>query len=228
MNTLKHIDNNFYGDMESHFLSLEVLEICRAPCLEELTTVNGREHFPLLSSVTIIHCPNLFKSLMMTSIVLTFIKIGDFHELTDLLIELLPNQKHLDRLSIVSKSLKSLYDLPDNLSTLTYLNFQVFFQLESLLGGLQNLSSLEISNLNYCDSLVSFLVLISLPNEIQHLTLLLELNIWKCYNLTSLPQGIPSLTVLKTLKIEECPHLEKRYKKEIGEDWPNITYIPSI
>ncbi|KAA3474675.1 disease resistance protein RGA2-like [Gossypium australe] len=55
-----HIDNNFYGDMESTFLSLEVLEI--------LTAVNGGEHFPLLSSVTILHCPKLVKLPMLQSI----------------------------------------------------------------------------------------------------------------------------------------------------------------
>ncbi|XVE91609.1 hypothetical protein REPUB_Repub01dG0024900 [Reevesia pubescens] len=59
MGALKSIDSNFYGDGESSFPSLEILEIRNAQCLEEWTAVNGRESFPLLSSLTIWNCPKL-------------------------------------------------------------------------------------------------------------------------------------------------------------------------
>ncbi|KAH1071997.1 hypothetical protein J1N35_024325 [Gossypium stocksii] len=70
--------------------------------------------------------------------------------------------------------------------------------------------------------------LISLPNEIQHLTLLSNLEIEHCYNLMSLPQGVRNLTALQKLRIIGCPQLQRRCKKLRGEDWPNIAHILSI
>ncbi|PPD90242.1 hypothetical protein GOBAR_DD12811 [Gossypium barbadense] len=58
MDVLKHIGSSFYGDMGSSFPLLEVFKIRGAPCLEEWTTVNGGEHFPLLSSLTIYSSPS--------------------------------------------------------------------------------------------------------------------------------------------------------------------------
>ncbi|TYH64871.1 hypothetical protein ES332_D06G016100v1 [Gossypium tomentosum] len=68
ISALKYIDDTFYGDMESSFPSLEVLSIREALCLEEWTTVNGREHFPLLSSLTVDCCPKLVKMPMIQSL----------------------------------------------------------------------------------------------------------------------------------------------------------------
>ncbi|KAG4140311.1 hypothetical protein ERO13_D06G010228v2 [Gossypium hirsutum] len=172
ISALKYIDDTFYGDMESSFPSLEVLSIRVALCLEEWTTVNGREHFPLLSSLTVDCCPKLVKlpmiqslkelhigetnvtlltSLIMNATVLTSLRISYFNELPD---ELLKNQKQLDRLNVFYCSLKSSSDLLDNLSCLKYLDIQAC-SIESLPAGLQNLSSLETLDLNFCDSLVS-------------------------------------------------------------------------
>ncbi|KAG4175068.1 hypothetical protein ERO13_A11G161450v2 [Gossypium hirsutum] len=176
MGALKYIDSNFYGDMESSFPSLKVLEIGMAPCLEEWTTVNGREQFPLLRSLTIKCCPKLvkmpmlqslkkleigginvtlLKSLMMNATILTSLWINEVDELTDLPDGLLQNQKHLDSLTIVSSTLKSLSDMLDNLSTLEHLELESCLQLESLPAGLQNISSLKTLDLSQCDSLVS-------------------------------------------------------------------------
>ncbi|KAL4363063.1 hypothetical protein GQ457_04G021860 [Hibiscus cannabinus] len=318
MDALKYIDSNLYGETESSFPSLEVLKIVIAPCLEEWTTANGGQHFPLLSSLTIRYCPKLVKlpmlqslkelqiegtnvgllqSLMMSATLLTSLQLGNAHESTDLPDGLLQHQTQLDKLSIVSSSLKSAPDLLDNLNTLKHLDFQCCEQLESLPQGLQNLSSLETLGLSQCDSFVSLPVpaygfqglsslsslkigncmklaslsegmryltslrdlnisncpeltslpqsiqclsslrflsiclcqrLASLPNEIQHLASLSELEIYGCSNLTSLPRGMRNLSALQTLRIKGCPHLEKRCKKERGEDWPNIAHIPSI
>ncbi|KAK8327369.1 hypothetical protein V6Z11_A11G177800, partial [Gossypium hirsutum] len=248
MGALKYIDSNFYGDMESSFPSLKVLEIGMAPCLEEWTTVNGREQFPLLRSLTIKCCPKLvkmpmlqslkkleigginvtlLKSLMMNATILTSLWINEVDELTDLPDGLLQNQKHLDSLTIVSSTLKSLSDMLDNLSTLEHLELESCLQLESLPAGLQNISSLKTLDLSQCDSLklaslsegVLYLTslrnllingcpeLTSLPESIRHLSSLRSLRIWSCVRLISLPNEIQHLNLLSQLEIKYCCNL---------------------
>ncbi|KAB2023367.1 hypothetical protein ES319_D06G013600v1, partial [Gossypium barbadense] len=219
ISALKYIDDTFYGDMESSFPSLEVLSIREALCLEEWTTVNGREHFPLLSSLTVDCCPKLVKMpmiqslkeldigetnvtlltpLIMNATVLTSLVISGFNELPD---GLLQNQKQLDSLRVLSCSLKSSSDLLDNLSCLTMLDIQDC-SIESLPAGLQNLSSLKTLNLNDCDSLVS------LPaNGFQGLSSLSLLRIQNCKTLASLSEGVGYLTSLQDLLINGCPEL---------------------
>ncbi|KAB2023363.1 hypothetical protein ES319_D06G013200v1 [Gossypium barbadense] len=219
ISALKYIDDTFYGDMESSFPSLEVLSIRVALCLEEWTTVNGREHFPLLSSLTIESCPKLVKlpmiqslkqlhirgtnvtllaPLIMNATVLTSLVISGFNELPD---GLLQNQKQLDSLNVLSCSLKSSSDLLDNLSRLKYLDIQGC-SIESLPAGLQNLSSLKTLFLNCCDSLVSLPV-----NGLQGLSSLSSLQIQNCKTLASLSEGVGYLTSLQDLLINGCPEL---------------------
>ncbi|KAK8569302.1 hypothetical protein V6N12_007832 [Hibiscus sabdariffa] len=205
MDALKYIDNNLYGDTESSFPSLEVLKILIAPCLVEWTTANGGQHFPLLSSLTIRYCPKLVKlpmlqslkelqiegtnvgllqSLMMSATLLTSLQLGNAHEPTDLPDGLLQHQTQLDKLSIVSTTLKSAPDVPDNLNTLKHLDFQCCVQLESLPQGLENLSSLETLGLSQCDSFVS------LPAYgFRGLSSLTRLEIKNCKKLASLSEG---------------------------------------
>ncbi|KAK8626953.1 hypothetical protein V6N13_134582 [Hibiscus sabdariffa] len=294
MDGLKCIDSSFYGDMESSFPSLEVLTIERAGCLEEWTTMNGGEHFPLLSSLTISGCCSklvklpmlqslkelvvsgvnvtLLKSLMMNATDLTSLRLSGYGEpIMDLPAGLLRNHKQLETLRIDGFSLNSSSDLLDNLSSLKRLELWDCSELESLPKGIQNLRCLESLSLDRCGSLVSLAVnglqglsslsslyiadcrklssltesiqhlsslrrlrirhcerLSGLPNEIQHLTSLSQLSIEFCPNMLSLPQGVRSLTALQTLNIVGCPHLERRCKKEGGEDWPIIAHIPNI
>nr|POF10643.1 putative disease resistance protein rga3 [Quercus suber] len=44
----------------------------------------------------------------------------------------------------------------------------------------------------------------------------------------SIPDELQNLTALKTLRIESCPHLQRRCKKDSGEDWHKIARIPNI
>ncbi|MBA0789077.1 hypothetical protein Gotri_000193 [Gossypium trilobum] len=219
ISALKYIDDTFYGDMESSFPSLEVLSIREALCLEEWTTVNGREHFPLLSSLTVDCCPKLVKlpmiqslkqlqigetnvtlltPLIMNATVLTSLQISGFNELPD---GLLQNQKQLDRLVVSFCSLKSSSDLLDNLSCLKQLYIQDC-SIESLPAGVQNLSSLKTLSLNCCDSLVSLPV-----NGLQGLSSLSSLRIQNCKTLASLSEGVGYLTSLQDLLINGCPEL---------------------
>ena len=46
--------------------------------------------------------------------------------------------------------------------------------------------------------------------------------------LSSLPDSFQQLRNLQKLTIEFCPMLEKRCKREIGEDWHKIAHIPEL
>ncbi|XVE91603.1 hypothetical protein REPUB_Repub01dG0024300 [Reevesia pubescens] len=242
MGALKSIDSNFYGDGEISFPSLEILRICNSQCLEEWTAVNGRESFPLLSSLTIWNCPklvnlprlqslkelviddtsvSLLKTAMMNATILTSFRIRNFCELTELP-DGLQNLSSLERLEL-DECLR-LVTLPVNglqgLSSLSSLEITDCEKLASLSEGVRYLTSLQSLTIEGCPELTS------LPEK--HLAVLSELDIRYCSNLMSLPQGIRSLTALKTLTIYGCPQLKRRCEKERGEDWPNIAYIPSI
>ncbi|GLT64768.1 hypothetical protein SLA2020_372390 [Shorea laevis] len=103
-------------------------------------------------------------------------------------------------------------------------------------------------------SLRSWEKLTQLPHQIQHLTVLRELEIWgfrkldalpewlgnlssleslvfiNCQNLERLPstEAILRLTELEELRIENCPGLRKSCAKETGPEWPKISHIPNI
>ncbi|KAK8562822.1 hypothetical protein V6N12_010890 [Hibiscus sabdariffa] len=166
MCAVKRMDSGFYGDMESCFPSLEVLQIEGAGCLEEWTTMNGGEHFPLLRSLSIRGCcPKLVK---------------------------LPMLQSLKELFVENANVTLLNSLMMNATNLTSL------QLSQYVNGLQGLSSLSSLSVEFCGKL------------------------------TSLLESVRSLTALQMLSIDGCPHLERRCKKERGEDWPIIAHIHSI
>ncbi|XP_050262627.1 putative disease resistance protein RGA1 isoform X5 [Quercus robur] len=116
----------------------------------------------------------------------------------------------------------------------------------SLSEGIQYLIALEDLNINLCPKLISLPEgiqhltalhclqigdsedLSSLPKQIGCLTSLSYLGIGECPNLMSIPDELQNLTALETLTIDGCPHLEKRCKKDSGEDWHKISHIPDI
>ncbi|OMO73329.1 hypothetical protein COLO4_27159 [Corchorus olitorius] len=224
MDALKFIDSSFYGDGEISFPSLEWLCFSDMLCLEEWTTVNGKETFPLLTSLTIGYCPMLVELPMLPSLkrleveeasvsllssvmhftFLTSLKIGDHTgELTVLPDGLLRNYKQLEDLTICAINLKSLSNVLDNLSALRRLDLQICHDLESLPAGLESLSCLESLHLSKCDSLIS------LPaNGLCGLSSLSSLWIQNCEKLESLSNGVRYLTSLKDLLIDVCPELK--------------------
>ncbi|XP_056161691.1 putative disease resistance protein RGA4 [Syzygium oleosum] len=82
-----------------------------------------------------------------------------------------------------------------------------------------NLERLKIEN---CSNLKA------LPEQIEALQSLQRLEIGTCPLLTSLPEGIRRLSSLTHLTIYNCPELERRCKRDAGEDWDKIAHIPRI
>uniref|UniRef100_A0A6N2LDV1 Uncharacterized protein n=1 Tax=Salix viminalis TaxID=40686 RepID=A0A6N2LDV1_SALVM len=129
----------------------------------------------------------------------------------------------LRRLEILNcGNLASLTEGVRHLTTLEDLVLDGCPELNTLPESIQHLTSLQSLRIWNCKGLAS------LPNQIGYLTSLSSLEIGYCPNLVSLPDGVQSLSNLSELKINNCPELEKRCKKEKGEDWPKISHIPHI
>ncbi|VVA36217.1 PREDICTED: disease resistance [Prunus dulcis] len=68
----------------------------------------------------------------------------------------------------------------------------------------------------------------ALPEWLASFTSLTKLALYSCQKLLSLPEGMCSLASLRELVIYDCPELERRYKRDIGEDWPKISHVPHV
>ncbi len=119
------------------------------------------------------------------------------------------------KISSLSEGIKYLTALED-------LQIRACWELSSLPEGIQHLTSLRSLQITYCYSLSS------LPKQIGSLRALSSLDIRFCSNLMSIPDELQNLTALKRLSIVLCPHLERRCKKDSGEDWHKIAHIPNI
>ncbi|ESW30165.1 hypothetical protein PHAVU_002G130100 [Phaseolus vulgaris] len=125
----------------------------------------------------------------------------------------------LGRLSI--NNCPKLVALTSNISQLTALRTVTIVDCSTLPYGLQCVPSLLSLDLMGCMST-------SLPDWLGDMTSLKKLEILFCWELRSLPSSIKRLTNLSSLIILECPYLEKRCKRETGEDWQYIKHIPEI
>ncbi|KAM3693920.1 hypothetical protein ACJW31_07G021200 [Castanea mollissima] len=224
------------------------------PCLSTLgiTDCPKLVEIPIIPSITGLTMRRnnamLIRSVMnLTS--LSSLVIENMDELTVLPDGLLQNHKMLEVLKIsYMLNLKSLTNQLDNLSALNKFHLECCDKIESLPEGLQNLHSLRELSIWGCNNLLS----LPMNEGIQHLTALRYLYIWNCEDLSSLPKQIgcltslsylgieycpklmsipdelQNLTALKRLEIAGCPHLEKRCKKDSGEDWHKISHITDI
>jgi len=111
--------------------------------------------------------------------------------------------------------------LPSNMSQLTALRAVSISICSTLPDGLQRVPSLRSLYIWSCKST-------SLPDWLGDISTLEELSIEFCEELRSLPSSIQRLTNLSHLIIRGCPHLEKRCKRETGEDWQYINHIPYL
>jgi len=125
----------------------------------------------------------------------------------------------LERLTI--NGCPELVALRNNMSQLTALRDVLILYCSTLPDGLQRVPSLR--SLYICEYNST-----SLPDWLGDISTLEELSIEFCRELRSLPSSIQRLTNLSHLIIRGCPHLEKRCKRETGEDWQYINHIPNI
>ncbi|XP_027915233.1 putative disease resistance protein RGA4 [Vigna unguiculata] len=125
----------------------------------------------------------------------------------------------LERLTI--RECPELMVLPSNMSQLTALRDVSILYCSTLPEGLQRVPSLRSLYIFNCNST-------SLPDWLGDITSLQQLSIDYCMELRSLPSSIQRLTNLSSLRIYNCSHLEKRCKRETGEDWQYINHVPKI
>ncbi|XP_061339400.1 disease resistance protein RGA2-like [Gastrolobium bilobum] len=81
------------------------------------------------------------------------------------------------------------------------------------------LRSLQIED---CDNLKE------LPEWLSTLIFLKRLFIYKCPELLSLPDDMHGFINLEELDIQDCPELCRRYRPEVGRDWPKISHIKNV
>ena len=114
--------------------------------------------------------------------------------------------------------------LPDGLGqlkALQTLNIYGCSGLSSLPEGLGQLEALQIVSVSFCSKLQS------LFDGFEQVKSLHRLYIYDCPKLRPLP-NLQQLTALEEISIVDCPLVTERLEKEKGEDWCNISHIPSI
>uniref|UniRef100_A0A2N9HPM3 Rx N-terminal domain-containing protein n=1 Tax=Fagus sylvatica TaxID=28930 RepID=A0A2N9HPM3_FAGSY len=234
------------GLLQNH-KTLKLLHISRLPNLKELT--NQLDNLSALKDFHLIHCDKL-ESLpdgLQNLHSLQELYICSCDNLLSFPMNGLRGLSSLRMLQIFShRKLSSLSEGIQYLTALEDLIIVACSELTSLPEGIQHLTALRSLQILYCDKLTS------LPEGIRHLTALRSLQILSCNSLSSLPKQIGSLrslsfldiegcsnlmsipdelqnlTALKRLDIRRCPYLERRCKKDSGEDWHKITHIPDI
>uniref|UniRef100_A0A6N2N724 Rx N-terminal domain-containing protein n=1 Tax=Salix viminalis TaxID=40686 RepID=A0A6N2N724_SALVM len=210
LSALKSLMISDFDELESlleegfqNLTSLEILHVDR--CRINSLSMNGLYSLTSLHHLSFYNCNNLASLTegvrhLMALEHLDLIKCPELNSLPESI-------QHLTSLqSLIIDDCKGLASLPNQIGYLT------------------SLSHLEI---RHCPNLVS------LPDGLQSLS---RLEIGSCPNLMSLPDGLArkfirwlqSLSNLNQLIIYYCPELEKRCKKEEGEDWPKISHIPNI
>jgi len=222
--------------------SLEVLELWYLPNLTRLSREDGENMFPQLFNLEIRRCPNLLGLPCLPSLkalriffecshdLLSSIhKLGSLESIDFAFIKelkcfpegILTNPTSLKKLEIEHCSELEIVD-SGKLPSLEKLEIRGSSKIEGLGEDLQHLTSLQSLMLGELPNLTS------LPDSLGNLNSLQNLTIWSCQKLICLPASIQSLSALKILWIYDCHELEKRCKRETGEDWPKISHIQNL
>ncbi|KAM4133917.1 hypothetical protein ACJW30_01G367900 [Castanea mollissima] len=232
-------------DGRENFPRLSTLNIRGCPNLVEMPII------PSITWLTIRASNAMLIKLVMNLTSLSFLQIGGMHESTLLHFLLDGWFQNLTTMKYFGlNSCRGLESLPEGLQYLHSLRALDILSCTNIMSfpvnGLRGLSSLQRLWIQSCDKFCSFsegiqyltsledlLIygcpeLVSLPMQIGCLTSLSSLRIYSCNNLMSIPDELQNLTALKTLRIESCPHLQRRCKKDSGEDWHKIARIPNI
>ncbi|KAF7130277.1 hypothetical protein RHSIM_Rhsim10G0075900 [Rhododendron simsii] len=126
--------------------------------------------------------------------------------------------------SLFISGCNSLTDLKglEGLTSLRSLIIKGCPEIQSFPEGMRHLNSLQHMDICDCEGLIT------LPNWLGSLQSLSRLSIWGCRNLRSMPDELRGQKNLREMNISSCPDLERRCKKESGEDWLKIAHIPII
>ena len=224
--------------------SLEILKLDKLPNLTRLSREDSENMFQHLSKLQITECPNLFglpclpflnemtisgkcNHGLLSSIhkldSLESLGFDNFKELKCFPDGMLRKLTSLKKLWIASCSeIESLGEALQDVTALKSLILEDLLNLTSLSSSLGNLCSLQVLLLSNLPNLTS------LPDSSGNLSSLQHLNICNCPKLICLPGSIQSFNALKILIIYGCPELERRCKRETGEDWPKISQIQTL
>lgn len=89
---------------------------------------------------------------------------------------------------------------------------------------LQGANNLKCITIHYCH----YFTKLMLEGMVESLKSLQTLEIVDCQQLVSLPDGMQCLTSLEELNIRICPELINRCLRENGEDWHKISHVRNI
>ncbi|KAI6683859.1 hypothetical protein NL676_029772 [Syzygium grande] len=160
---------------------------------------------------------------------LEFLRIVGYHRLTSLSPQHLSNLvylsiwncKELDLCKGESGNINHDLDFHGGLENLRFVYLGLLPKLASLPRWLLRLRNVERLVIDSCDNLKDL-------QDLEALQSLQWLEIIACPSLTSLPEGMRRLASLTHLSIKSCPELERRCKRDGGEDWDKIAHIPRI
>ncbi|KAM5550917.1 hypothetical protein ABKV19_027321 [Rosa sericea] len=228
-------DGNTTTCVNKPFRSLRVLKFYNMIGWQEWCYVGGDNNeggvFPNLVQLVVIGCPNLTGRLASDSLPsLVSLTVWHCPEFECFPENGFPSKlKSLDILKCKKVNAKSMQNLNKSLRTLTSLerlsldfdcdeNVDWFAEEQEGLFP-STLTYLKIRRLN-CETIDG-------AKWFGRLNSLQELGIWNCPALRCLPDsGLPSS--LSRLHISGCPLLEKRCRRETGEDWPKTAHIKHI
>ncbi|KAL7194776.1 hypothetical protein ACSBR1_035083 [Camellia fascicularis] len=204
--------------------NLKALEYLKLDFMYNMKTLSNQlDNLFALKFLHLSRCPELENLSGLKNLnSLQTLHIWQCNSLTSLPMQGLQGMTSLTSLHIHNCKLISLSDGMQYLTALRNLSIIQCPEIQSFPEGMQHLNALQDLDIDDCGGFIS------LPNWLGSLRSLSSLEIWRCPNLRCLPDGLQDQNTLKTLTIGQCPHLERRCKKQTGEDWLKIARIPEI
>ena len=184
------------------------------------------QHCSSLVTLRIRACPNLQSLELLSSHGLSGLRIVDCPNLTSINVASLTSLEELTLSGVRSEVLRQLIFV----SASSSLKFLHICEIDGMIADpeeepgvpLQYFSTIETLYIKKCSGLTTLL------HWMGNLSLLTELVIYDCPELTSLPEPIYSLENLQKLYLCDSPHIQQRYNKETGEDQAKIAHIPHV